>query len=108
MPNVEQFYDQNPQYEWDRMVRHRTEFGVTFRALSEYLPEPNAKILDVGGGPGRYAISLAQQGYDVTLLDLSQKNLEFGQQKAKETEVSLSGFVHANATHLPTLPHEQY
>lgn len=108
MKTVENFYDHDPQYEWERMSRHRTEFGVTFRALADYLPLPSAKILDIGGGPGRYAMTLAEQGHDVTLLDLSQKNLDFAQQKVKEMNVSLCGFVHGNAIQLPLLPHEQY
>lgn len=63
MSKVERFYDQNPQYEWERLERHRTEFAVTMRVLEDYLPQPPAKILDVGGGPGRYAIALTQRGY---------------------------------------------
>ena len=108
MKTVEAFYDQDPQYEWERMRRHRTEFAVTFRALADYLPPPPAKILDIGGGPGRYALELAQQGYDVTLLDLSQKNLDFAQDKAKEMAITLTAFVHGDATQLPQLPYEQY
>ncbi len=108
MKTVEEFYDQDPQYEWERINRHRTEFGVTFRALAEYLPKSPAKILDIGGGPGRYALELAQVGHDVTLLDLSQKNLDFARQKANEKGVHLADFVHASATQLPQLPHEQY
>ena len=50
------------------MMRHRTEFAVTKRALADYLPPPPARILDCGGGPGYYAIALTQQGYEVTLV----------------------------------------
>jgi len=53
------------------MGRHRTEFAVTMRALADHLPPPPARVLDCGGGPGRYAIELARQGYEVTLFDLS-------------------------------------
>ena len=56
------------------MERHRTEFAVTLRALDEHLPPPPAHILDCGGGPGRYAIALAQRGYTVTLFDLSPES----------------------------------
>ncbi len=59
MNEIEAFYDENAQYEWERLERHRTEFAVTLRALKDYLPPAPAKILDVGGGPGRYAIALA-------------------------------------------------
>ncbi|HET9219633.1 MAG TPA: class I SAM-dependent methyltransferase, partial [Terriglobia bacterium] len=37
--------------------------------LEQYLPAPPAVIADVGGGPGRYAVWLAGQGYKVHLID---------------------------------------
>ncbi len=100
MSEVESFYDNNVEREWLRLERHRTEFAVTMRVLDEYLSDPPAEILDIGGGPGRYAIALTQQGYSVTLLDLSSKTLEFAQQKAAEAGVQVAGFVHADATDL--------
>jgi len=35
------------------------------------------KVLDIGGGPGRYSLYLAKRGCDVTLLDLSPENIKF-------------------------------
>lgn len=37
--------------------------------LSRHLPIPPARVLDVGGGPGVYAVWLAGLGYDVHLID---------------------------------------
>jgi ubiquinone/menaquinone biosynthesis C-methylase UbiE len=37
--------------------------------LTRYLPPPPAIIADVGGGPGRYAVWLAERGYRVHLVD---------------------------------------
>jgi len=37
--------------------------------LEHYLPAPPAVIADVGGGPGRYAVWLAECGYRVHLID---------------------------------------
>ncbi len=76
------------------------EFALTWKALKEYLPPAPASILDIGGGPGRYAIALAKEGYDITLFDLSQGNLTFAQDKAREAGVSLSDYVHGSATDL--------
>jgi S-adenosylmethionine-dependent methyltransferase len=87
---VEALYDRDSQREWDRAERHRTEFAVTLRALAQHLPPPPARILDCGGGPGRYAIALARQGYDVTLFDLSGGNLALAREKAAETGVTLA------------------
>jgi ubiquinone/menaquinone biosynthesis C-methylase UbiE len=101
MPSlVEQFYDENVQREWERLDRHRTEFAVTLRVLADHLPPPPAAILDIGGGPGRYAIELAQQGYTVTLADLSGNCLAFAESTAKEMGVELVGYLHADARDL--------
>jgi ubiquinone/menaquinone biosynthesis C-methylase UbiE len=83
-------YDNSTQREWDREDRRRTEFAITRRALAQYLPPPPARLLDCGGGPGRYAIPLALQGYDVTLFDLSAGNLAFAREKAAEAGAALT------------------
>ncbi len=68
---AEPFYDEFAPKEWGRLERHRTEFAVSLRAISEFLPRPPCSVLDVGGGPGRHAIEPARQGYSITLLDIS-------------------------------------
>jgi ubiquinone/menaquinone biosynthesis C-methylase UbiE len=104
MSNVEKYYDQNAQAEWDRLERHKIEFQVTLRALTEFLPEAPAKLIDIGGGPGRYAITLCQRGYQVALVDLSSASLELARQKAAEAGEKLEAYVHANALDLAALP----
>jgi ubiquinone/menaquinone biosynthesis C-methylase UbiE len=86
---VKALYDRDAAHEWARGDRHRTEFAITRRALRQYLPAAPARILDCGGGPGRYAIELARQGYDVTLFDLSDGNLALAREKAAEAGVEL-------------------
>lgn len=97
---VQELYNSASEREWQRMDRHRTEFAVTWRVLAEHLPPPPARILDCGGGPGRYAIELARQGYEVTLFDLSPGNLELAQTKADEAGVSVAAIVQGTATDL--------
>ena len=105
---VESYYDDSAEREWARLERHRTEFAVTMRALAEHLPAPPAAVLDVGGGPGRYAIALAAMGYSVTLLDLSSESLEFARGKAAEAGVELAGYLHVDARDLSAIPAESY
>ena len=100
MNTVESFYDSNAQTEWERFDRHKMEFAITKRALAEHLPPPSARILDCGGGPGRYAIHLAKLGYEVTLLDLSQGNLSLAREKAAEHGAAVADFIHGNALDL--------
>jgi len=97
---VQRLYDADPAGEWARMDRHRTEFAVTLRALHEYLPRPPARVLDCGGGPGRYAVELARQGYQVVLFDLSAGNLDLARQKAADAGVMLAAYEQGTALDL--------
>ena len=45
------------------------ELARTQALLERYLPPPPAFIADVGGGPGRYTVWLAERGYRVHLVD---------------------------------------
>jgi SAM-dependent methyltransferase len=47
----------------------------TRQLLSEWLPNPPADVLDVGGAAGIHALWLAQKGYDVDLVDLLPKHV---------------------------------
>ena len=104
----EPFYDEYTPTEWDRLERHRTEYAVSLRAMSDFLPRPPASVLDVGGGPGRYSIALARQGYSVTLLDISRESLNLARRKAKEAQASFANIVHANALDLSVLGSATY
>ena len=61
-------------------------------------------MLDCGGGPGRYAIELARQGYETILFDLSPECLELAEGKAAEAGVALAGFEQGTATDLSRFP----
>jgi SAM-dependent methyltransferase len=64
--------------EWGRLVQdayHRLEFETTLHFLRRYLPA-RGLLLDAGGGPGRYAVELARQGYDVVLFDFMPEHLD--------------------------------
>lgn len=54
-----------------KTVRGYVRQEVTRYNLEPYLPEPPAKIADVGGGEGRDSEWLAERDYDVTLADPS-------------------------------------
>jgi SAM-dependent methyltransferase len=98
---VELHYDRFAEREWERLERHRTEFAVTCRVLAEFLPSPPGRILDVGGGPGRYALHLTRLGYHVTLVDLSQACLDLALDKATAAGVYLPPPIRGDATALP-------
>ena len=100
MSRVQAYYDQNAEAEWSRADRHRTEFAVALRVIRRHLPPPPASVLDIGSGPGRYAIALAHQGYRMTLCDLSPACLALAQKKARSAGVALDDVICANAVDL--------
>jgi len=105
---IRTLYDRQPEREWERLERHRTEFAITMRALAEHLPPPPARVLDCGGGPGRYAIELAHRGYDITLFDLSTECLRLAREKAAEASVTLAGYEQGTATDLSRFPDDVF
>lgn len=78
---VRRHYDDNSQREWERLDEHPFEFILTTYMMDRYV-RPGHSILDVGGGPGRYAIHYAQQSAQVTLVDLSEQNIALAREKA--------------------------
>lgn len=81
--NVRDHYDRLASREWERLVRdpyHSLELRGTMAALGENLP-PSGRILDTGGGPGRYALELCRRGYAVVVLDLSERCVALAREK---------------------------
>lgn len=84
---IQSYYDAQPETEWER-IENRPEFLLTCRFLDRYL-KPGNRVLDIGGGPGRYALHFAARGCDVTLFDLSEENTRFAAARAREQGLSL-------------------
>ncbi|BCN32465.1 class I SAM-dependent methyltransferase [Anaeromicropila herbilytica] len=105
MNEIENWYD-NQYDEWNRLDRHKIEFEITKRYMNQYIDGDKLEILDIGGGPGRYSFYLTEQGHSVTLLDLSQKNIEVAKQKEKELGLELKKCIKGNALELDSIDGE--
>ena len=68
------------------------ECDVLERIFQEYAERPINSILDLGCGTGSYALRLAQRGYDVCGVDLSESMLEIAKKKIQNTPVSIQFF----------------
>ena len=88
LETVRRYYDENAAAEWDRLEVSPFEFTLTTWMMDKYI-RPGDSILDVGGGPGRYALHWAQKGCAVTLVDLSSGNTALARQKAEQAGVEL-------------------
>lgn len=62
--------------------------------------DKSLKILDIGCGTGRHAVELAQRGYTVTGIDLSESMLTVAKEKAAKAAVSVD-FRRCDARELP-------
>jgi len=81
--------------EWGELERLRTQ-----AILARHLPAPPAVVFDVGGAAGVYAVPLAQQGYDVHLIDPVAQHLEEAKAHAAESGARLASIAQGDARHL--------
>ena len=58
------------------------EYLNTMKYIKKYLT-PDAKIIEIGAGTGRYSLALAEMGYDVTAVELVPHNIEIMKKKVK-------------------------
>ncbi|WP_394188815.1 class I SAM-dependent methyltransferase [Paenisporosarcina quisquiliarum] len=88
---------------WNEFYSNR-EKGIPFfvnkpdEALVSYFNEGIIKpgnVLELGSGPGRNAIYLAEKGCRVDAVDLSEESIEWAKERAKERAVEVN-FIHNN------------
>jgi ubiquinone/menaquinone biosynthesis C-methylase UbiE len=82
-PAIESHYGTG--YERSRLFpggRPSLEFVRSMELLERLLPQPPARVLDVGGGPGTYAAPLARLGYRVHVVDPVPLHVEQARQAA--------------------------
>ncbi|MFD4973069.1 class I SAM-dependent methyltransferase [Streptomyces sp. NPDC058424] len=65
----------------------RLEMVRTQELLRRHLPEPPARVLDVGGGPGAHARWLIEDGYTVRLVDPIPRHIEQAKQTGAAVEL---------------------
>ncbi len=72
----------------------------TQQILARHLPPAPAAIFDVGGAAGVYAFPLAQQGYQVHLIDPVELHLKQARSYAAESRIALASVAKGDARHL--------
>lgn len=80
MNYVEEYYN---NYDEDgRLGARKPEYLTTIHYIQKYL-RPDSKILEIGAATGRYSITLADMGYDVTSVEYVKSNLDILKSKIK-------------------------
>ena len=102
MNEIEKYYN---KFNEDKRLLSRhgvVEFTVSMEYIKKHL-KPNAKVIDVGAGTGRYSIALNNLGYDVTAVELVKKNLSM----LKQNEPNIKAY-QGNALNLKKFKDNQF
>ena len=97
--NIINFYDRFNEDQ--RMQRNSLEYIRCKEIISRYLPKERFAILDIGGATGSFSFWLAEQGYDVSLIDIVPKHIEIAKSKEKKKGIKLESIIVGDARSLP-------
>lgn len=111
MTELEEYYNKFNEEKRLNSRHGQVEFRVSMKYIQEYLKEcedagrarSEIRLLDIGAGTGRYSVAIANEGYDVTAVELVKHNL--GLLKAKNSSVKA---MQGNALRLRKLEDEQF
>lgn len=83
---IRRHFDEAGELEWDRLAasaRTRAGFEIHRRLLAGFV-RPGQRVLEVGAGPGRFTIALAEMGARVVVTDVSEVQLELNRRHVAE------------------------
>ena len=86
---IKQYYE---GYDEDRRLikdnSHSIEFITTAKYLDKYVSQSD-KVIEVGAGTGRYSFYFAENGCEVTALELSEKHVDIMKNRLKNKELNM-------------------
>src|SRR5215468_9959410 len=100
-PEIQAYYASFPEERRLQLGPFRLEFERTKEILARVLPGPPARIVDVGGAAGAYSFWLAEQGYEVHLVDVSPRLVEEARKRSAQATTPLASLSVADARRLP-------
>jgi SAM-dependent methyltransferase len=106
--DIQTWYNHAVEGEHERLERHQLEHDITWRYFDRYLPA-SGTILEVGAATGRYTQALAQRGYQITAIDLSETLLAHCRQRLTDAGVHQHvTFLPGDARELSGVPHHVF
>ena len=113
MNKIEEYYNKFNEEKRLNSRHGQIEYRITMKYIHDYLDvrmqelkvtnREDIKILDIGAGTGRYSVSLCEEGYDVTAVELVKHNLGILKQKNSNVHA-----MQGNALHLKKLEDNTY
>lgn len=82
--NIDQFYTKASEETRLEKGMGIFEFERVKSLISKYTKSPSSKIIDVGGGTGKYSEWLAKEGHQVHLVEPVYKHLKIAQNRANK------------------------
>lgn len=106
---VRDYYNAHAQNEQDRLDLPlcKIEFASTLQLIEKYFPK-QGRICDIGGGTGRYTVELLRKGYLVTLLDLSDQEIQLAGMQLEKNGLSAEQLIVGDARDMGMLGSERF
>lgn len=106
------FYNAYGAFEWSRLEASaygRLQMIIHEEFIKRYV-KPGNRVLDAGSGPGRFSISAARAGANVTVLDISDEQLDIARQKINEAGLveRRNQFIEADICDLSMFPDRHF
>jgi len=109
MNELEEYYGKYNEEKRLLRVYGQIEYRTTMHYIHELLTgNPTAKIADIGPGTGRYTIPLAEEGYNLTAVELVNYNLGILKQKAEREKLTNVTAFQGNALDLHRLSRDSF
>jgi ubiquinone/menaquinone biosynthesis C-methylase UbiE len=100
-PEVVAYYAEFPEEARLGLGASRLELERTRAILASVLPDPPARIVDVGGAAGVYSLWLAAHGYEVQLVDASPRLVQEARARSASATAPIASCSVADARRLP-------
>lgn len=104
---IKEFYSNEMEKDRLELEMFRLEGIRTKEIISRYLTKEKMNIADIGGAAGFYSFWLQGMGHNVTLIDLSPRNIELANEYSQRTGIQLTKCQTGDATSLD-LSDEQF
>ena len=83
---INEFYNSiNEDSRLEKSRQGQLEYFVTMHYIRKFL-KPGDRVLEIGAGTGRYSIALAKDGYQVSSIELVEKNLNELKEKVRNLD----------------------